>query len=153
MSLQVGEPCPDFTLPLVQGNQFHLSQVLKRGPVILNFIRGTWCEYCTAHLLRQRQWQILLMGPTRKKVTILVISNESLSTLRNWLDQHPSLSYLMASDASGEVAESFSVRTQTDTYSRPALFVIDRDQVIRLKQVDDLEDPQLEKKTEEALKP
>jgi len=42
-SLAVGQQAPDFTLPAAnQEGTFSLSQWLQRGPVILEFLRGTW---------------------------------------------------------------------------------------------------------------
>ncbi|HEX6908257.1 MAG TPA: hypothetical protein VF154_16700 [Terriglobales bacterium] len=42
-TLAVGERAPDFTLPAAnrQGN-FAASEMWQRGPVILEFLRGTW---------------------------------------------------------------------------------------------------------------
>ena len=42
-TLSVGEQVPDFTLAAAnQQGAFSLSQWLQRGPVILEFLRGTW---------------------------------------------------------------------------------------------------------------
>ena len=42
-SLTVGQQAPDFTLPAANHEgAFSLSQWLQRGPVILEFLRGTW---------------------------------------------------------------------------------------------------------------
>ncbi len=149
MKLKVGSQAPDFTLPLVQGNPFKLTSVLKSGPVIINFIRGTWCEYCTAHLNRQRNWQIAIDGPA-KKITILVISTEPIPEIRAWVNANHGSQFLMASDIGFQVSEMYGVKLKEDAYSRPAMFVIDRDRTIRLMQIDDLENKELEKNTETA---
>jgi peroxiredoxin len=36
----VGHPAPDFTLTDQQGSAFHLADALRRGPVVLVFLRG-----------------------------------------------------------------------------------------------------------------
>jgi hypothetical protein len=42
-TLAVGELAPDFTLPAAnQEGAFSLSHWLQRGPLILEFLRGTW---------------------------------------------------------------------------------------------------------------
>ena len=42
-TLAVGQQAPDFTLSAAnQEGAFSLSQWLQRGPVILEFLRGTW---------------------------------------------------------------------------------------------------------------
>ena len=49
-SLKVGRIAPDFSLPNVRGEAVSLSEVLKRGPVILSFYRGGWCPHCNMEL-------------------------------------------------------------------------------------------------------
>jgi peroxiredoxin len=42
-AVRVGARVPDFTLPAAnRPESFTLSEVLKRGPVIVEFLRGTW---------------------------------------------------------------------------------------------------------------
>lgn len=48
--LNVGEKAPDFTLPDANGTKVTLSDELKKGPVVLNFYRGSWCPVCDIHL-------------------------------------------------------------------------------------------------------
>lgn len=40
--LSVGTTAPDFTLPDAQGNKVNLAEMLKQGPVVLSFYRGSW---------------------------------------------------------------------------------------------------------------
>lgn len=37
-----GDPAPDFRLPSSAGGDVQLSELLARGPVVLNFYRGRW---------------------------------------------------------------------------------------------------------------
>jgi peroxiredoxin len=48
--LKVGETAPDFTLPNAVGESVRLYDLLKKGPVVLTFYRGTWCPYCNIQL-------------------------------------------------------------------------------------------------------
>ena len=41
-----GDQAPDFALPNVHGANIQLSELLKKGPVVLNFYRGGWCPFC-----------------------------------------------------------------------------------------------------------
>ncbi len=41
-SLKKGDKAPDFALPDAQGNVVELKNLLKRGPVVVNFYRGGW---------------------------------------------------------------------------------------------------------------
>ncbi|MGI9103031.1 MAG: hypothetical protein ACR2IF_11375 [Terriglobales bacterium] len=42
-TLSIGGRVPDFTLTAANGGQsVNLAQLLARGPVVLEFLRGTW---------------------------------------------------------------------------------------------------------------
>lgn len=42
-TVQVGDAAPDFTLEDAQGNAHRLSEIVERGPVVLEFFRsGGW---------------------------------------------------------------------------------------------------------------
>jgi len=47
---KVGDPAPDFTLKNPVGEKTTLSEVLKKGPVVLTWYRGGWCPYCNIAL-------------------------------------------------------------------------------------------------------
>lgn len=42
----VGDKMPGFVLPDENGNIVRLGQLLREGPVVINFHRGHWCPYC-----------------------------------------------------------------------------------------------------------
>jgi peroxiredoxin len=46
-----GDLLPSFLLPDHLGRLVGLDEALKKGPVILSFNRGHWCEYCQLELL------------------------------------------------------------------------------------------------------
>jgi len=48
--LHIGEKAPYFSLSNAFGKIIHLSDELKKGPVILVFYRGAWCPFCNLHL-------------------------------------------------------------------------------------------------------
>lgn len=41
-SIKIGDKAPDFTLPDADGSTIQLSELLKKGPVVLTFYRGGW---------------------------------------------------------------------------------------------------------------
>jgi len=63
-ALQVGESMPAFELPSASGELVRLGDVLRRGPAVVSFFRGTWCEYCSAfaHALADAYDQIRTAG-------------------------------------------------------------------------------------------
>lgn len=47
---QVGEPFPLFTLPDALGHYESLGNLLSARPLVLSFVRGSWCPYCVHEL-------------------------------------------------------------------------------------------------------
>ncbi len=41
---------PSFVLEDREGNSVSSADLLKRGPLVVTFFRGTWCPYCVAEL-------------------------------------------------------------------------------------------------------
>ena len=70
---QRGDAAPDFALADPDGDLVALSNVLRRGPAVLNFFRGEWCPFCKAELnaLMRAQPEIARMG-----AMLLLISPE-----------------------------------------------------------------------------
>ena len=46
----MGDKAPGFTLKDPIGQEVTLSEVLKKGPVVLTWYRGGWCPYCNIAL-------------------------------------------------------------------------------------------------------
>ena len=45
-----GGDFPGFSLPGTQGKTYHSGVLLKDGPLIVTFYRGSWCPYCNIQL-------------------------------------------------------------------------------------------------------
>lgn len=50
LKLGEGDMAPDFSLSNATGDMVRLNDLLKKGPVVLTFYRGTWCPYCNLQL-------------------------------------------------------------------------------------------------------
>ncbi|MDD0852245.1 redoxin domain-containing protein [Halobacteriovorax sp. GB3] len=122
-----GDSVDNFQIRLVNNLDFDLFRSLKHGPVVLNFIMGTWCPFCANHLKKIRKWQ----ESFNNKATILIISAESSENLRAWLDQNP-MSYLFASDEECEIIHRFGQKKVFMKMATPATYLIDRDKVIKM---------------------
>src|SRR5436309_9434848 len=46
----VGKPAPDFTRPDVDGKPWSLKQALAKGPVVIVFYYGYYCDHCVSQL-------------------------------------------------------------------------------------------------------
>ena len=49
-ALAVGDLLPDFTLPDSRGELVSSNELLARGPLVVAFVRGPWCPYCSLAL-------------------------------------------------------------------------------------------------------
>lgn len=49
-AFNVGDTAPNFLLPDVNNRTVELSKLLKKGPVIISWYRGSWCPYCSISL-------------------------------------------------------------------------------------------------------
>ena len=114
-ALQAGALAPDFTLPDARGGTVTLSQLLRRGPVVLSFYRGGWCPYCNLEL---RALQLVLPEIRRLGADLIAISpqtpDESLSTA-----EKNALGFGVLSDHFSRVAQSFGIAFELAEFLRP----------------------------------
>jgi peroxiredoxin len=47
-AIKRGDAFPEFALPDTNGRFTLLSELLKFGPLVINFYRGQWCPFCSA---------------------------------------------------------------------------------------------------------
>lgn len=61
---EIGEVFPDFILPDSQGHLWRLATALEKGPVVLAFHRGYWCDFCHLNMaaLAEISPQVAAMG-------------------------------------------------------------------------------------------
>lgn len=127
---KVGDESPDFTAMLTVGREFNLFNALKNSSVLINFIRGTWCEECTQHLRTIESWRNKL-NERATPVTTIIITVEEEALVKSWLIQNPT-TYLMAADEKGLVANMYGFMVPEDAYSKPGMMLIDSQKVIRM---------------------
>jgi peroxiredoxin len=49
-ALRVGDPAPDFLLPDHRGRLVSSENLLSKGPLVVRFLRGSWCPFAMAEL-------------------------------------------------------------------------------------------------------
>lgn len=100
---QEGDQSPEFSLTDATGNPVQLSDLLKKGRVILAFYRGTWCPYCNLQLntyqkalpeFQQQGAQLVAVSPQ--------VPDESLS-----MKEKNELEFDVLSDPKNNVAKQF----------------------------------------------
>ena len=104
-ALGVGDTLPDATMTDATGHPVTLSDLLAKGPLILNFYRGGWCPYCNLEL---KAYQDLLPEITELGATLVAISPEkpdnSLSTA-----EKNALTFPVLSDTGNSFAKSIGL--------------------------------------------
>ncbi len=135
MALQKGLPAPDFTLPTQLGKTVTLSD-LRGKNVVMAFYPLAWTPVCTLQIpLYEAETEKFNALDTQ----ILSISVDSTDCLRAWAESLGGIHYPMLSDfwPHGEVAHKYGV-LRPDGKAERALFVIDRQGVIRYVDVHDI---------------
>jgi peroxiredoxin len=49
-AVRAGQFAPTFRLPDIHGGNLALIDLIEQGPLVLNFFRGVWCDFCDAAL-------------------------------------------------------------------------------------------------------
>ena len=121
-----GDPAPDFTLTTPHDAEVSLHPALRKGPVLLEFIRGTWdpaSRERIEYLVRSREQIAGLAG------TLLIVSCEDRAGARKYLD-NGTCPFSLLIDPLFEASLAFGVFQKFSwgavNVARPASFIIDR---------------------------
>ena len=88
--LVVGDPLPEFALPDTDGVTVSSEALLQRGPLVVVFIRGPWCPYCSLMLealedvrpaIEQQEASLAVISPAKPE-ELLRAANERGLRLR-----------------------------------------------------------------------
>lgn len=103
---KVGDKAIDFKLPNEKGNNISLNKLCKSGPVILNFFRGNFCDFCKLQLKALQRsmkefdrYRATLVGISPSLVSIQTVTKDSLK-----------LSYSILSDTGNNVAARYGLK-------------------------------------------
>jgi peroxiredoxin len=104
-ALRVGDAMPSFVLPNAEGRLVFSDELLQRGPVVVNFFRGSWCPYCrrTLEALAAARPRITAAGGE-----LVALTPDTGAHLAATKRAH-SLDYEMLSDVDGAVGLQFGV--------------------------------------------
>jgi len=148
--LKIGEHAPDVTLVAPDGEEFDLSALYARTPLVVTFYRGGWCPYCNRAL---KAWagrfdELIAAGGQFIAVTPETPEN-AIDTLEN-----ANAGYRVFIDPEGDIGKAFRIQFELDPETvrkykgyginldcanasgrwelpAPATFVIDTEGVIR----------------------
>ena len=85
--IKVGKKMPEINLKNAHGKTVKLSELRKKGPVIVTFYRGSWCPYCNAQLsnyqqnlseFKKRGAQLVAITPEKPDLSVLLEQNKRL---------------------------------------------------------------------------
>ncbi len=135
MAVDVGAKAPDFTLHNQNREEVTLSEVLKKGPVVLAFLPGAFSGTCTAEMCNFRDSASEL---DTLNAQVLGITVDTFFTLKAWADAHK-FTFPLLSDFNKEVTPKYGVLNPDmiglKNLPYRAVFVIDREGTVRHKEV------------------
>jgi peroxiredoxin (alkyl hydroperoxide reductase subunit C) len=143
LKVKVGDRAPDFQLPAVAGGKVMLSQYRGGKNVVLSFVPAAWTPVCSDQWPGYNIVQDLFDA---HDAVLLGITVDNIPTLFSWTNQMGRLWFPVLSDfyPHGKVASAYGV-LRSDGTSERALFVIDKQGIIRYIDVHDInERPSLE---------
>ncbi len=113
--LQVGETAPDFEFISEDNSATSFYQVLEKGPVVLNFFRGYWCQYC--------QTEVEAYENIQGELDKLGCSYFAITPQRPETSSYSPESYQVIFDKDNKIARQFGivyglVQEEIDLFSR-----------------------------------
>lgn len=104
-SIKRGDQAPSFALPNAVGKTVVLAELLKNGPVVINFYRGAWCPYCNLelHTLQEALPQIQALG-----AQLVAISPNTPDHSLSSIEKH-ALTFAVLTDAHNALARQYGL--------------------------------------------
>lgn len=102
---RAGDLAPDATLPDAAGRPVRLSDVWRKGPLVLVFYRGGWCVYCSLQL---RAWQQRAADLARLGATLLAISPQTPDHSMHMAENNQ-FAFTVLSDSNLDAANGFEL--------------------------------------------
>ncbi len=113
--LQPGNVAPEFSLTDQHGIAVSLADRLALGPVVLLFIRGGWCPFCTLAL---RAWQDALPRLHDAGADLLVVSPQRVDVC-GMVAERDLLACSVLSDPGSAVADRYGLTVELPEIIRP----------------------------------
>ena len=126
-NLKVGATAPDFAAPATLGGKrftFHLSEALKKGPVVVYFYPAAFTSGCTveAHEFAEAMPQFQADG-----ATVIGVSHDYIATLDKFSTSECQSKFPVAADADRKIMKSYDAAMMLLSYATRTSYVIGRD--------------------------
>ena len=112
---RTGDLAPGFALPDQHGTMVRLADRLSQGPVVLLFVRGAWCPFCTLTL---RAYQQFLPAIHDAGGDLLAITPQPATTC-SLMAERDLLAFETLSDHGNQVARAYGIAFEMDPLLRP----------------------------------
>lgn len=111
---------PDFSLPDESGKPVSLTELRRRGPVLLVFYRGHWCPYCRDQLRELARANDRFLAKGAQIVGISADAPEDSRELARKLD----VKFPLLSDPQLKVISAYGVAMQGEDIAVPSVFLV-----------------------------
>jgi peroxiredoxin len=124
---RLGDRAPQFDLPYEEDSWFSLRDELGRGPLLLGFIRGTWCPFCRRFM---RQLLQSIEGLQSRGCEVVLIASQPLSPILRFSRQEK-LPFKILADGDRAVTRQFGIYQAVGlmgvNVARPAAYLLDEE--------------------------
>ena len=104
----LGKAAPDFTRPDVDGNNWSLKQGLAKGPVVIVFYYGYYCNHCVSQLFGVKDDYALFR---ELGAEVVALSADNAEATREKYKLYGAFSFPVLWDRGNRVAEAYGVFT------------------------------------------
>jgi peroxiredoxin len=104
-ALKEGQQVPDFTLSDAYGQEITLSHLLDKGPVVITFYRGIWCNFCSLEMTAYEQSLERLQALGASLIAISPQTQEYCQAISKKLG----LTFAVLSDPGNRVSRQFGL--------------------------------------------
>jgi len=110
-----GEAAPRFELENTKGEQVALNDLLRKGPVVINFYRGVWCPYCNLEL---KAWDRAMPEVRALGAELVSISPNLREKSAAFVAENP-FDFKILSDRNNRVAKEYGLVFELARELRP----------------------------------
>jgi peroxiredoxin len=104
-ALAEGAMAPEFTLSGHRGEPVASAELLRKGRLVICFVRGRWCPFCVGQMEAMNLFQPQIQ---RAQASLVAISPQTVQQSFFMADQHK-LHFSLLSDAGNRVARQFGL--------------------------------------------
>lgn len=123
---KVGDTAPDFTVQDVDAKPVVLSELVKKGPVVVAFFPKAFTGGCTKQL---KGYQAKLTEFEKANAQIIVISTDDLETQKKFRDSL-NAKYRFVADPEGTLVRLFDAKMPAINVAKRYAFVIGKDRKV-----------------------